>query len=239
MNRSLILALLALGPGFARVFCMDASVNVYAADRYYYRFTNDASAGRIQYDATVSGDVTSNLNVSFTFWGSEKMLFLSGGFTAPEEVDYQLNASWNEKTWSTGLIGNVYTPRAAFGEAGAYFDWLPEMPLELANLLVEAAVYSDFRGVYGEFKVAPGVSLPLTPIVDVTLPVTLSAYAAGFDGLSGGGLAGLLIAPRMTLVFSSDWNASLTGGYFLSLGRAGSSYPFVSFKLGMKFGATQ
>lgn len=216
-------------------FGLDAAINFYGSDRSFYRFNNDPSAPRFQYDITLSGDAASNLNLAFTLWSAHKILLTSSAVTSPEELDYTATASYNTESFSAGLTGTLFTPYANPWEIGLYFDYYVPTPMDMLKLMIEAAVYSDLSGAYAELKLAPGVSLPLSPILDFNVPITAGFISGGFGGSTGPGVTGVQFAPKLTVLVSDDWNFTLSGGYFLALRSENVSYPFFQAKVSFQF----
>ena len=85
---------------FQGLFALDAAINFYAADRYFYRYDNNADTARFQNDVSLSGNIVPRLNLSATLWSSQRMEFMNGGFTLPEELDYQVCLAYNDPSWS-------------------------------------------------------------------------------------------------------------------------------------------
>jgi hypothetical protein len=234
-NSFLIFAAVILTGWQSLSFSLDATANAFLSDRYYYRFINDPSSMRLQYDVNLSQPISDNLNVSFSLWNSERTALFNGGFTIPEELDYILTGSYSGETFGGGLIGTLYTTSNTVGELGGYFDYFWNPGIDVLSVTAELAVYSDFRGFYQELKLEPTLSLPLSTIITVTLPVTLGLTEGNFFNLNFTGITGLNLAPKVGILFENGLTVSLQGGYYFSFMSGNPSYPFVTLKVGFRF----
>ena len=228
---SLFMMLLTLSVTFG----LDASINFYGADKFYYRFFQEPSTGRFQYDVNISGDVASNLNLAFSLWSSHKIILLRGGFSLPEELDYNLSLSYYDPAFSAGISGNIYTAKAGSYEIGGYFDYYVPTGLDMLSLMLEVSAYSDLKGFYEELKVVPELILPLSMVVDITFPITLGFMENNFNNYSVNGPTGMSFSPRVSLIINDSLSCAVSGGYFLGLNNSFSSYPFIMLKIGFKF----
>lgn len=216
-------------------FTVDASMNFNIADKYYHRFASEASAARFQYDAGLSQDFLSVLNATAVLWSSHRLNFQNGGFTLPEELDYQGFLSYDSESFMVSLNGNVYTLAQTTCELGLLFDYYVPMGLEFLEITLGAAAYWDFRGFYEEVRVEPSLSLPLGKGLSLSLPLTLGFAENGFNNLTFDGLTGLLMNPKITYLLADEMSIRLSGGYFLTFNAGTASYWFISAGVGFRF----
>lgn len=235
MKKIVPLFLSAILFGQTAAFSLDATINSFLTDRYYYRFINDPSCMRLQYDVNLFQTVFDVFSVSFTLWNSEKTSVFRGGFTTPEELDYILTGSYNGDSFGTGVTGTLYTTTNTVGELGGYFDYYWNPGIDVMSVTAGLALYSDFRGLYQEIKLEPAISLPLSTIVSISVPVTLGITEFNFFNLNYTGITGLNLAPKAGLLFDNGLTVSLQGGYYFSFMGNTPSYPFVALKVGLKF----
>lgn len=237
--RKLPLFLLALPVivSFNTAWGLDLSLNAYVNDRYYYRFSNEASAGRFQYDATISHDLVDSLNLAVTIWGSQRFDFRNGGVARPEETDYQAFLTFGTGDFSFCANASLYTfpisPSRC--DLGLYAEYFVPTGLDMLGLAFHVACYWDLRGLYQEIKVTPSLSLPLGGGISLSIPVIIGIAENGYNGLVSDGLTGIAIDPRLVYLVSDIISIGVSGGYFFSLSDGVSSYPHVGVKVGFYF----
>lgn len=220
-------------------FGLDASFDLALADKYYHRFFSETSAARFQYDAGLTQELFSILSVTGILWASHRFDLPNSNFTVPEELDYQGYISYETGSFSAGLNANLYTMRKTSGELGLFFDYYISPGPDFLNITLGAAAYWDFKGFYEELKLEPSLSLPLGKGISLSVPVILGIAENGFNGLTNNGLTGLTLGPKLTLLATDEFGASLAGGYFFSFNNEAPAYFFISLTAGFHFSAKE
>lgn len=216
-------------------FGLDASINTYLNDKAYYRFFSDISAARFQYDVSLSGDLTENLNLSGILWSSHRFEFLNSGFTTPEELDYQVFLTYSAGDLSITANATAYTTLTALYELGLTIDNDFTTGSDIMGVSTGGGCYYDMKGFYQEFKFEPSLSLPLGAGVKLSLPVVLGVAENGFNGLSINGLTGLAIDPKLLIMFSDTFSLVINGGYYFSFSSEINSYAHGGLSFGFSF----
>jgi hypothetical protein len=227
------MALVLCAPAAAQAF--DASFGFYLADRYAYRYFNEATGPRLQHDITLTERFNENWSASLTLWNMQRFQPALSPALFQERSEFIATGAYSGGSLGAGLIGIVYAHETVHWDVGGYAGWTFAAVEDLAMVPVEASAYYDGRGVYGELKVEPSLYLPVSPPVSVTLPVTIGALSPGYGGLAAGGFTGVRVALDAAVLAGENARLGLRGGYFFSFRADLPPYPFIVLSLALNF----
>lgn len=212
-------------------FSVEGYVSFSLSDRYYDKFINDNSISRIKFECLLSEKIF-GLDLDLKLINYYIPGINLGKFIVSDRVGIDVSGYYETDIFSFEFGNQIWSGAEDFDEIrfiASYFH-----SFEVIVISPRLGLFYDLKGIYTSLSLVPSLSIPVNPIVSISVPITIGAMSEGYRGYSISGMSGILFSPKLSLYWEKV-DISAEGGYFISLNENIQSYPYISLKLGIEF----